>query len=148
MAGLEGRTALVTGGSRGIGRAICLRLANDGADVAINYANNVEAANEVREAFLERREVREERGVRTRRRDEGGASMTQPLGCLRELPAGPFGLPEKLSGLGMEGCGRGVVRRVGGKSRARHGLDGEVSHRSQSLDSRGGHEFHRDAVFT
>jgi len=49
MAGLEGRTALVTGGSRGIGRAICLRLANDGADVAINYANNSEAANAVAE---------------------------------------------------------------------------------------------------
>ena len=49
MAGLEGRTALVTGGSRGIGRAICVRLASDGADVAINYANNAEAANEVAE---------------------------------------------------------------------------------------------------
>ncbi|MBT5775589.1 MAG: SDR family oxidoreductase [Dehalococcoidia bacterium] len=49
MAGLEGRTALVTGGSRGIGRAICLRLANDGADVAINYANSADAANEVAE---------------------------------------------------------------------------------------------------
>ena len=46
---LEGRTALVTGGSRGIGRAICVRLASDGAAVAINYANNAEAANEVAE---------------------------------------------------------------------------------------------------
>jgi 3-oxoacyl-[acyl-carrier protein] reductase len=49
MAGLEGRTALVTGGSRGIGRAICLRLASDGADVAINYAKSAGAANEVAE---------------------------------------------------------------------------------------------------
>ena len=49
MTGLEGRTALVTGGSRGIGRGICVRLASDGADVAINYANNLDAANEVAE---------------------------------------------------------------------------------------------------
>ena len=46
---LAGRTALVTGGSRGIGRAICVRLASDGADIAINFANNAEAAHEVLE---------------------------------------------------------------------------------------------------
>ena len=36
---LEGRTALVTGGSRGIGRAIALSLAAEGADVSINYVS-------------------------------------------------------------------------------------------------------------
>ena len=40
----DGRTALVTGGSRGIGRAICLRLAASGARVAINYVDNKSAA--------------------------------------------------------------------------------------------------------
>lgn len=43
---LKGKTALVTGGSRGIGRAIAVRLAESGARVAINYVRNTAAADE------------------------------------------------------------------------------------------------------
>jgi NAD(P)-dependent dehydrogenase (short-subunit alcohol dehydrogenase family) len=44
---LNGRRALVTGGSRGIGAAIARRLANEGADVAITYATSADAAAQV-----------------------------------------------------------------------------------------------------
>ncbi len=47
MAEANDKIALVTGGSRGIGRAIALRLARDGAFVIVNYTNNKTAAMEV-----------------------------------------------------------------------------------------------------
>ena len=45
--GLEGRTALVTGSSRGIGRAIALRLSEEGANVIVNYRSRQKEASEV-----------------------------------------------------------------------------------------------------
>ncbi|HJL87490.1 MAG TPA: 3-oxoacyl-ACP reductase family protein [SAR324 cluster bacterium] len=61
----EGKTALVTGGSRGIGRAVCLDLAQSGAKVAVNFTLNASAAektvemirNQGGEAFAVRADV-------------------------------------------------------------------------------------------
>jgi len=46
---LEGKIAIVTGGTRGIGRAIALDLAANGADIAINYRKSVDLAKELAE---------------------------------------------------------------------------------------------------
>src|SRR4026209_45413 len=48
---LAGRTALVTGGSRGIGRAVALALAEEGADAAVNYVSSETAARDLAETI-------------------------------------------------------------------------------------------------
>jgi len=50
---LEGKVAVVTGGSRGIGAAIALRLANDGATVALSYNSNKDAAENIVEKIAQ-----------------------------------------------------------------------------------------------
>ena len=50
---LYGKVAIVTGGSRGIGRAICLELAAQGASVVFSYAGNDAAAQETLAALTQ-----------------------------------------------------------------------------------------------
>ena len=51
MKGLQGKVAVVTGGSSGIGQAIAIRLGEEGVDVAINYVGRPEGAEATREAI-------------------------------------------------------------------------------------------------
>ncbi len=51
MKGLQGKVAVVTGGSSGIGQAIAVRLGEEGVNVAVNYAGRREGAQETQEAI-------------------------------------------------------------------------------------------------
>jgi len=97
--GLQGRVALVTGASRGIGRAIALALARDGADVAVNFRQSGEAAAQVvaqiasmgRKAIAVQADVRDPAQVkamveRVRAELGGPAILVNNAGVVRDKP--------------------------------------------------------------
>ena len=99
---LEGRVALVTGGSRGIGRGIAIGLAEDGADVAINYANDEASALETVERIHElgRRAIAVKASVESADEDEAMVRAVQDQ-------LGPIGI--LINNAGVASRGRSVV---------------------------------------
>jgi 3-oxoacyl-[acyl-carrier protein] reductase len=94
---LEGRKALVTGGSRGIGRAVALAFAGEGADVAIGYRREREKAEEVVKAV-------EARGRR-------GASFAADVRDGAAVRAMVHGARDALGGLDVVVANAGVPTR-------------------------------------
>ncbi|NCB29814.1 MAG: 3-oxoacyl-[acyl-carrier-protein] reductase [Clostridia bacterium] len=80
----KGKRAIVTGGSRGIGRAICLAFARQGMAVAINYVGNQEAAERTVEACLQL-------GAADAFAKKGDIAREMEAGALVEAAAARFG---------------------------------------------------------
>ena len=95
----EGRTALVTGGSRGIGRAVCVRLAEAGAAVAVNYAADEKAARETLAAV----ESAGGRGVAVQG-DVSDAGRVAAMAAEAEAALGPIDLLVANAGIGKGGA--------------------------------------------
>ncbi|MDH5421043.1 MAG: 3-oxoacyl-[acyl-carrier-protein] reductase [Acidimicrobiia bacterium] len=94
----QGKVALVTGGSRGIGRAICERLAADGYRVAVNYASRAEAAEEVVAGIVSAGGVALAVGA-----DVGDAEAVEAMFVVVEAELGPVEILVNNAGITRDG---------------------------------------------
>ena len=76
---LKGKTAVVTGGSRGIGAAIVCKLASMGANAAVIYAGNAAAAENLRR----KKPLQRSRQISARLRSSSTMQASPGTGCLR-----------------------------------------------------------------
>ncbi|MGE3961216.1 MAG: SDR family oxidoreductase [Dehalococcoidia bacterium] len=115
---LRGKRALILGGSRGIGRAIALRLAQEGCDIVVNYARSADAAEET-------------------------AARARECGVRAEIVQGDVGHEEELAGV-FDALGNGVLGNGGldilvnnaarGLERPRPAVEQKPKHLHRTMD--------------
>ena len=108
MTGIEGRTALVTGGSRGIGAAIAVALAERGADVAINYNSNRDAAEQVAARV---RDLGRRPGIY--QADVSDCDACERMAEAAERDLGPIGILVNNAGIGSVAVGQPPIAEMG-----------------------------------
>lgn len=110
---LRGKRALILGGSRGIGRAIALRLAREGCDLVVNYARSAEAAEET-------------------------AALARECGVRAEIVQGDVGHEEEIASvfesLGERGLDVLVNNAARGLERPRPAIEQRPKHLHRTMD--------------
>ena len=102
MFNIDGKVALVTGGSRGIGKAIAIRLAEHGMDIAVNYVRHKQDAKAVAEEI-------EKRGQRVAEvQAHRGPPLRQPPRGWDPLPRGPLAGGQVPAGGDVGGAAAGL----------------------------------------
>jgi len=111
--GLEGKVALVTGASRGIGRATALALANEGADVSINYLKTSSGAEDV--------------ANRIRRMGRRAVTVRADVGSRAEARRMVADTVKKLGGIDVLVNNAGVLKRLDVMNMSESALDEMVN---------------------